>query len=76
MVQYEPDIPAALVDGLGRLAHGLHARLVLTPDRSGMPFAVAATAWHRLLGCSRIDGRVIEALRTFASRYAGQGPDV
>jgi hypothetical protein len=75
VVQYQPGVPAPVSRALGALLARVHVPLVLTPDRSGMPFAVAATAWDRLLGCSRVDARVVDALRTFATRYSGSGPD-
>ena len=40
-----------------------------------MTFKVAATAWGRVIGCSKLDQRVADALRRFAQRYAGRGPD-
>lgn len=75
VVQYQPGVPAPVSRALGALPAREHLPLVLTPDRSGMPFAVAATAWDRLLGCSRVNARVVDALRTFATRYSGTGPD-
>lgn len=75
VIQYQPRLTADAVALLrGVFAHP-QPRRILTPDASAMPFAVAATAWGRLLGCSKVDAKVLRALREFADRYGGTGPD-
>jgi hypothetical protein len=75
VIQYERRLPAAEVALLRRAFEAPVPRRVVAPDGSGMTFKVAATAWGRLIGCSKLDDRVTEALRRFARRYAGRGPD-
>jgi hypothetical protein len=74
VIQYERTLPQRQVTAIERAFARTAPRRVVTPDGSGMAFTVAATAWGRLLGCSKLDGRVIRALRTFAERYGGRGP--
>jgi len=75
VIQYEQRLPAAQIALLREAFSSPAPRRILAPDGSGMTFKVAATAWGRLIGCSRLDDRVVEALRRFAQRYAGRGPD-
>jgi hypothetical protein len=48
---------------------------LLFENRTGMPYAVAATAWRRLLGCKRWNPRVIAAIRTFRRAYVDKAPE-
>jgi hypothetical protein len=59
-------------------------QMVLTPNETGMTYAVAATAWNaepapngtgRLLGCPRLNDRVWDALRTFKDEHRSNGPE-
>jgi hypothetical protein len=74
VIQYERSLPTREVATLERAFAGSAPRRVVVPDGSGMAFTVAATAWGRVLGCSKLDARVVRALRTFAARYGGRGP--
>lgn len=69
--------PGAAPRDIGRL-QTLHAEnrgrhSLLVEDRSGMRFAVAATAWRHLLGCPRIDDPALDALRAFRRVRIDQG---
>jgi hypothetical protein len=75
VIQYERRLPADQLALLRRAFAGSQPRRVLAPDATGMTFTVAATAWGRLLGCSKLDRRVIRGLRSFAERYGGRGPN-
>jgi hypothetical protein len=75
VIQYDRRLPADQVKRLEEAFIATSPRRVVAPDASGMAFSVAGTAWGRLIGCSKVDDRVVEALRRFAARYAGQGPD-
>jgi hypothetical protein len=75
IIQYDRRLPARDVALLHRAFATSGPRRALVPDTSGMTFTVAATAWGRLLGCSLLDGEVIEGLKRFADRYDGGGPD-
>jgi hypothetical protein len=75
VVQYERRLPADQVAALRRAFSSPAPRRIVAPDSTGMAFKVAATAWGRLIGCSKFDARVVQALRRFAERYGGRGPD-
>ena len=59
-------------------------QIILTPDPTGMTYAVAATAWNgdpqpngtgRLLGCPRFTPGVYDALRSFKEEHRSNGPE-
>jgi hypothetical protein len=62
--------------------------LVLTPNTTGMPYEVAASAWSGdrgaspaprevgyVLGCPRMSDSVLDALRAFIAEHRGKGPE-
>jgi hypothetical protein len=49
---------------------------ILTPNDTGMPFAVAVTSYRRVLGCPRLSRQSMEAIQLFRGRFVGRGPDV
>ena len=59
-------------------------QIIVTPDNTGMTYAVAATAWNadpqpngtgRLLGCSKVTPEMYDALRTFKDEHRSNGPE-
>lgn len=59
--------------------------MLLVPDTTAMPYAVAATAWNkepgrygtgRLLGCRDYGGGVFTALAAFRDRHRDRGPEL
>lgn len=75
VVQYRPRLAPAQVEVLRRAFADLRETTVITPDATGMRYAVAVTAWTRLLGCSRIAPDVARVARAFHGEYADTGPD-
>jgi hypothetical protein len=75
VLQYRAGTPRSTVEELRRLFARAPFESILTPDRTGMRYAVAATAWGRLLGCPRANRRAMAAVNEFALRYRGRGPD-
>lgn len=75
VVQYRPSLGRDIVRTLEREFGRGDPPTVVTPDGTGMKFAVAVTAWSRLLGCSSTGGDVLDAAQDFRLRYAGAGPD-
>jgi Protein of unknown function (DUF3105) len=77
-VQYAPGTPQATVELLKAFFKeqdgGYH--MLLFQNTTGMKYAVAATAWDHLLGCPKMNGAVIDALRAFRARYIDKGPEV
>jgi hypothetical protein len=75
VIQYERQLPAREIGLLRDAFAAPEPRRILAPDGTKMTFKVAGTAWGRLIGCSKVDAGVVGALRRFAQRYAGRGPD-
>ncbi len=59
-------------------------QILLVPNETRMPYAVAASAWNadpqplgtgRLLGCPRYSDEVFDALRTFKEEHRSNGPE-
>lgn len=59
-------------------------QMVLTPDMTGMPYAVAATAWNRdpepngtgrLLGCPKFNDEIFTAIESFKDENRSRGPE-
>jgi hypothetical protein len=75
VIQYERRLPATDVARLRAAFSSPAPRRIVAPDATGMPFKVAGTAWGRVIGCSKLDPSVLQALQRFAERYAGRGPD-
>ena len=55
-------------------SHGIQL-LLLFPNPTGMPYAVAATAWGHVLGCKTFNRRIFDAFRDFRLAYTNQGPE-
>lgn len=47
----------------------------LFQNTTGMPYAVAATAWGHMLACPRFDAGVFDAVRAFRQTYTLKGPE-
>jgi hypothetical protein len=75
VLQYRTGTPRRVVRKLGRMFGHAPFASIVTPDRTGMRYAVAATAWGRLLGCPHATGKALAAMQAFALRYRGRGPD-
>jgi hypothetical protein len=59
-------------------------QMLIVPDRTGMTYAVAATAWSRdpepngtgrLLGCPRYDDAIFTAFESFKDEHRSRGPE-
>jgi hypothetical protein len=79
--QYSPSLPAAdvkQVEALMGEQDGTWAPgqlLLLYPNATNMPYAVAATAWGHVLGCKTFNQRIFDAFRAFRLTYTNQGPE-
>lgn len=73
VVHYRRGTPRGMVLALRRERAPLAS--IVAPGAGGMRYALAATAWGRLLGCPRITSGALAAVRAFAATYQGRGPD-
>lgn len=74
VISYRPDVPPQQRELLRALQRVLPRGTIVAPN-DRMPYAIAVTAWHRLLGCRRIGPQTLDALRLFRGRFVGAGPD-
>jgi hypothetical protein len=82
---FKPSLPEEHRGKLKTLFEEDPFHLVLTPNDTRMPYAVAATAWNgepepdgtgRLLGCPSFNDEVIDALRAFKDEHRDRGPEL
>jgi Protein of unknown function (DUF3105) len=74
-LQYKPGAPAAIVASLRSVFASDPDKMLMFPNNTAMPYAVAATAWQHLLGCPAYNTRVPAALTAFRDAYRGRGPE-
>jgi hypothetical protein len=76
-IQYAPGTDADTVAKLTRLFAEMDKghHLLLYENGTGMPFAIAATAWDHMLGCPEINDRIYDAIRAFTATFVDQGPE-
>jgi hypothetical protein len=79
--QYGPGTPPAQVKQLEALwnepikgSRGYHQ--LLFQNNTNMPYAIAATAWGHLIGCSTFSPKLFDALRDFRDAYVDKGPEL
>jgi hypothetical protein len=48
---------------------------LLFQNNTSMPFAIAATAWGQLIGCTSFNPKIFDALRDFRTAYLDKGPE-
>lgn len=70
VIHYRRDLPAGRVAELRVVQRAIPSGTVVTPN-DGMRHTVAATAWRRLLTCSRMTDGTLDAIRLFRGRYIG-----
>jgi hypothetical protein len=86
-VWYSPEVSDEVQGTLKAVFDEDPVHMILVPDRSGMDYAIAASAWTdedgggpapsygRLLGCPEANARVYDALRAFRDAYRDRGPE-
>lgn len=84
IVWFKKDLPRDERANLKALFDEDEYQMILTPDTTGMTYAVAATAWNadpqpngtgRLLGCPRFTPGVYDAIRAFKDEHRSNGPE-
>ncbi len=74
--QYDPKkAPAKRIGQLKGLFDEDPYHLVLTPNATNMPYAVAVTAWGHIAGCKRVTDATFDVLRAFRERYQDKAPE-
>ena len=75
VIQFDPAARDSVKGDLKALFDELQYHVILTPNETGMPFEVAATAWTHSLGCRQMNERVFDAIRAFHAEFVDQGPE-
>lgn len=86
LLQYKPGTPARTISRLQTVLKeptktdfgvdaGNGAFALLFENNTSMPYAVAATAWGHLLGCTTTSDRMFDAIRAFRTKYTLQAPE-
>jgi hypothetical protein len=76
-IQYKPGTPPETVAQLETLYNEMDGgyHLLVYENGTGMPFAVAATAWDQQLGCPTMNPQVFDAIRAFRDEHIDKGPE-
>jgi hypothetical protein len=72
---FKPNAPAATRGALKALYDEDKALVVLAPNTAPMPWAVAASAWGKFVGCPKYNDRVPDAFRAFRDANRLKGPE-
>jgi hypothetical protein len=85
VIWFDRDLPARARGALKAFYSDDPYQLLLVPDTTDMPYAVAATAWNRdprplgtgrLLGCDEYGDDLFTALDAFRDANRGRGPEL
>jgi hypothetical protein len=72
-IQYSPDLSESAQLELIGLYDTMYGATLLFPNEN-MPYEVAATTWHNLIGCNEYKGGItLDAIRAFGARTWGHG---
>jgi hypothetical protein len=81
LIQYRPESSQRRIDALAKIVAerfrgqaGYH--LLLFANNTQMPYAVAAVAWRRYVGCRTFNGRTANAIRAFRTAYVDRAPEL
>jgi hypothetical protein len=74
VIHYEPGLADDRVDELRTMQEAVPEGTIVTPNGTGMAYAVAATGYRRLLGCARFTDATLDALQLFRGKFVGSGP--
>ena len=70
------DLPSSELDLLRDLQEAVPDGTIVVRSETSMPFAVAVTAYRRLLGCRTLNQASVDAIQLFRGRFVGSGPDI
>ncbi len=75
-IQWRPGLPSQSIGQLQTLfAEGDGYHTLLFANQTNMPYAVAASAWQRYLGCPTFTPKVFDAIRSFRTTYVDKAPE-
>jgi Protein of unknown function (DUF3105) len=74
-VQFDPSLSKNRLAQLKGLFDQDPYHMILVPNTTDMPFAVAAVAWGHIAGCKRVTDATFDVLRAFTQRYRDKGPE-
>jgi hypothetical protein len=74
-IQVRDNLDGDARDALESIQSALPTGTILAPNGTRMPFAVAVTAYRRLLGCPGITPTTLDAVQLFRGRFVGAGPE-
>ena len=72
---FKPTVSDDVKGAMKKIYDDNKALVVLTPTEEPMPYAVAATAWEKELGCPAYNDKVPDAFRAFRDAYRLKGPE-
>ena len=75
IIWYPPNAPPRVIGQAKALFDEDSFHMVLTPNTTHMPYAIAASAWTRSITCPTVTNDTWDALRLFRDRYRDQGPE-
>lgn len=84
VIWFKKSLPRAERANLKALYDEDTFQMLLVPNETNMPYAVAASAWNadptplgtgRLLGCPRYNDKIFDAIRAFKDEHRGNGPE-
>jgi hypothetical protein len=75
VIQFRPGLDDEPVQELEQLQAAVPRGTIVVPNATGMSFALAVTAYHRLLGCPRWTSGALDAVQLFRGRFLGSGPE-
>jgi hypothetical protein len=75
-IQYTPSkVSQARLSQLKGLFDDDPYHLVLTPNTTRMPYALAVVAWGHIAGCKRVTDETFDVIRAFHQRYKVNAPE-
>ena len=70
------DLGSSELDLLRDFQEAVPDGTIVVRNDTQMPFAIAVTAYRRLLGCRTFNETSVDAIQLFRGRFVGSGPDV
>ncbi|HET9011338.1 MAG TPA: DUF3105 domain-containing protein [Gemmatimonadaceae bacterium] len=74
-IQFKPTVPNSVKGDLKALFDEDPYHMMIFPNQTDMPYAVAATAWDHQLVCPAYNDKVPDAIRAFKNQYRDRGPE-